>query len=197
MTWRGRDLVGAAGVGNDGDRVEGVEDREVGEVTSHPLPLKRLRVVPRRIERFFHRQGRSTAERIESAGGSVTALDVTASGHKRLRIDVTIAAHDTDHAEQLVEAMRSVTGVVIGKVSDRTFLMHLGGKIEMSSKHPIRNRDDLAMIYTPGVARVCLAIAKNRDDARRLTIKRTASPSSPTAPPSSASAISAPKLRCR
>jgi malate dehydrogenase (oxaloacetate-decarboxylating) len=172
MTWRGRDLVGAAGVGNDGDRVEGVEDREVGEVTSHPLPLKRLRVVPRRIERFFHRQGRSTAERIESGGGSVTALDVTASGHKRLRIDVTIAAHDTDHAEQLVEAMRSVTGVVIGKVSDRTFLMHLGGKIEMSSKHPIRNRDDLAMIYTPGVARVCLAIAKNRDDARRLTIKR-------------------------
>src|SRR5215208_5214127 len=109
MTWRGRDLVGAAGVGNDGDRVEGVEDREVGEVTSHPLPLKRLRVVPRRIERFFHRQGRSTAERIESAGGSVTALDVTASRHKRLRIDVTIAAHDTDHAEQLVEAMRSVT----------------------------------------------------------------------------------------
>jgi hypothetical protein len=63
MTWRGRDLVGAAGVGNDGDRVEGVGDREVGEVTSHPLPLKRLRVVPRRIERFFHWQGRSTAER--------------------------------------------------------------------------------------------------------------------------------------
>jgi hypothetical protein len=63
MTWRGRDLVGAAGVGNDGDRVEGVEDREVGEVTSHPLPLKRLRVIPRRIERFFHWQGRTTAER--------------------------------------------------------------------------------------------------------------------------------------
>ena len=63
-------------------------------------------------------------------------------------------------------------GVVIGKVSDRTFLMHLGGKIEMNSKHPIRNRDDLSMIYTPGVARVCLAIAKNKEDARRLTIKR-------------------------
>ena len=61
---------------------------------------------------------------------------------------------------------------MIGKVSDRTFLMHLGGKIEMASKHPIRNRDDLSMIYTPGVARVCLAIAKNKEDARRLTIKR-------------------------
>jgi malate dehydrogenase (oxaloacetate-decarboxylating) len=109
---------------------------------------------------------------VESAGGSVTALDVTASGHERLRIDVTIAARDTEHAEQLVEAMRSVAGVVIGKVSDRTFLMHLGGKIEMHSKHPIRNRDDLSMIYTPGVARVCLAIAKNPEDARRLTIKR-------------------------
>jgi malate dehydrogenase (oxaloacetate-decarboxylating) len=109
---------------------------------------------------------------VEQAGGAITALDVTASGHERLRIDVTCAARDTDHADQLVEVMRGVPGVVIGKVSDRTFLMHLGGKIQMESKHPIRNRDDLSMIYTPGVARVCLAIAKNPDDARRLTIKR-------------------------
>ena len=109
---------------------------------------------------------------VEQAGGAITALDVTASGHERLQIDVTCAARDTEHADELVEAMRSVTGVVIGKVSDRTFLMHLGGKIEMNSKHPIRNRDDLSMIYTPGVARVCLAIAKNKEDARRLTVKR-------------------------
>jgi malate dehydrogenase (oxaloacetate-decarboxylating) len=109
---------------------------------------------------------------VENAGGSVTALDVTASGHERLQIDVTCAARDTEHADQLVQVMRSVPGVAIGKVSDRTFLMHLGGKIEMRSKHPIRNRDDLSMIYTPGVARVCLAIAKNKEDARRLTSKR-------------------------
>jgi malate dehydrogenase (oxaloacetate-decarboxylating) len=109
---------------------------------------------------------------VESAGGAITALDVTASGHERLRIDVTCAARDTDHADDLVDAMRSVQGVAIGKVSDRTFLMHLGGKIEMASKHPIRNRDDLSMIYTPGVARVCTAIAKNPEDARRLTVKR-------------------------
>jgi malate dehydrogenase (oxaloacetate-decarboxylating) len=109
---------------------------------------------------------------VEQADGAVTALDVTASGQERLRIDVTCAARDTDHAERLVEAMRGVPGVVIGKVSDRTFLMHLGGKIEMASKHPIRNRDDLSMIYTPGVARVSLAIAKNPEDARRLTSKR-------------------------
>ncbi|HSA54012.1 MAG TPA: NAD-dependent malic enzyme [Yinghuangia sp.] len=109
---------------------------------------------------------------VESAGGSVTGLDVTASGHDRLRVDVTIAASSTDHASELVEALSSIEGVSLGKVSDRTFLMHLGGKIEMQSKHPIRNRDDLSMIYTPGVARVCLAIAENPDDARRLTIKR-------------------------
>ncbi|MEC3994452.1 NAD-dependent malic enzyme [Actinacidiphila sp. DG2A-62] len=109
---------------------------------------------------------------VESSGGSVTGLDVTASGHEKLRIDVTIAATSTEHADEIVGKLRSIEGVAIGKVSDRTFLMHLGGKIEMQSKHPIRNRDDLSMVYTPGVARVCMAIAENPEDARRLTIKR-------------------------
>ncbi len=109
---------------------------------------------------------------VESSGGSVTGLDVTASGHETLRIDVTIAATSTAHADEIVTRLRAVEGVVIGKVSDRTFLMHLGGKIEMNAKHPIRNRDELSMIYTPGVARVCMAIANNPEDARRLTIKR-------------------------
>lgn len=109
---------------------------------------------------------------VESHGGSVTGLDVTASGHEKLRIDVTIAATSTAHADEIVAQLRTIEGVVLGKVSDRTFLMHLGGKIEMASKHPIRNRDDLSMIYTPGVARVCMAIAENPEDARRLTIKR-------------------------
>jgi malate dehydrogenase (oxaloacetate-decarboxylating) len=109
---------------------------------------------------------------VEEAGGIVTALDVTASGHERLTIDVTCAASDTEHAQRLTEALARVDGVTIGKVSDRTFLMHLGGKIEIQPKVPIRNRDDLSMIYTPGVARVCLALAENPSDARRLTIKR-------------------------
>jgi len=109
---------------------------------------------------------------VESSGGSVTGLDVTASGLEALRIDVTIAAASVAHAEEIVDKLRTIDGVEIGKVSDRTFLMHLGGKIEMSSKLPIRNRDDLSMIYTPGVARVCMAIAENPEDARRLTIKR-------------------------
>jgi malate dehydrogenase (oxaloacetate-decarboxylating) len=109
---------------------------------------------------------------VEQVGGVVTALDVTASGRERLTIDVTCAASDTAHAEQITAALAAIDGVTIGKVSDRTFLMHLGGKIEIQPKVPIRNRDDLSMIYTPGVARICLAIAENPSDARRLTIKR-------------------------
>ena len=109
---------------------------------------------------------------VEQAGGVVTALDVTSSGPERLSIDVTCAARDTAHAKQLTESLAGVEGVVLGKVSDRTFLMHLGGKIEIQPKVPIRNRDDLSMIYTPGVARVCLALVDNPTDARRLTIKR-------------------------
>jgi malate dehydrogenase (oxaloacetate-decarboxylating) len=109
---------------------------------------------------------------VERCGGMVTALDVTASGHDKLTIDVTCAASDTAHAGEIVEALKALEGVVVHKVSDRTFLMHLGGTIEMAPKHPIRNRDDLSLVYTPGVARVCEAIAENPEDARRLTVKR-------------------------
>ncbi len=108
---------------------------------------------------------------IERDGGAVTALDVTASGSDTLRIDLTAAAADTEHAARLVETMRAVPGVEIGKVSDRTFLAHLGGKLSIESRVPIRNRDDLSLVYTPGVARVCLALADNPADARNLTIK--------------------------
>src|SRR5690606_3309569 len=109
---------------------------------------------------------------IEHTGGIVSALDVTASGHERITVDVTVATRGEEHAGQIVEALRALPGVVVDRVSDRTFLLHLGGKLKIESKVPIRNRDDLSMIYTPGVARVCEAIAATPDDARRLTIKR-------------------------
>ena len=109
---------------------------------------------------------------VGTAGGVVSALDVTESHVDRIVIDVTCSASDQDHAERLTEALGQVDGVVIRKVSDRTFLLHLGGKIEVRSKVPLRTRDDLSMAYTPGVARVCLAIARQPEDARRLTIKR-------------------------
>ena len=109
---------------------------------------------------------------VERAGGIVTALDVAASRSDALRIDLTIAAGDSGHAERITAALREIPDVAVVKVSDRTFLMHLGGVIETASKHPLRNRDDLSMVYTPGVARICQAIAADREDARRLTIKR-------------------------
>ncbi len=107
-----------------------------------------------------------------SVGGVVTALDVSESHPDRLVVDVTCATGDQGHADRVVDALRALTGVRIGKVSDRTFLLHLGGKIEVRSKVPLRNRDDLSMAYTPGVARVCLAIAAHPEDVRRLTVKR-------------------------
>ena len=109
---------------------------------------------------------------VEQTGGIVTALDVSASGGDALQIDLTCAAGDTGHADRIVEALRHISDVAVKKVSDRTFLMHLGGVIETAAKHPLRNRDDLSMIYTPGVARISQAIARDKEDARRLTVKR-------------------------
>lgn len=109
---------------------------------------------------------------IEHHGGVVTALDVSASGPERMRADITVLTAGNDHAAEVVEALRDLEGVDLGKVSDRTFLAHLGGKLTVQSKVPIRHRDDLSMVYTPGVARVVKAIAEHPEDARRLTIKR-------------------------
>jgi malate dehydrogenase (oxaloacetate-decarboxylating) len=109
---------------------------------------------------------------VGAAGGALTAFDVVESHHDRLVIDVTCNATDPDHAEQISAALGDLEGFTVRKVSDRTFLLHLGGKIEVNPKVSLKTRDDLSRAYTPGVARVCLAIAKNPEDARRLTIKR-------------------------
>jgi malate dehydrogenase (oxaloacetate-decarboxylating) len=109
---------------------------------------------------------------VEQSGGAVTALDVSPFTHERLRVDLTCAARDTGHAEAIVQALSEIDGVMVSKVSDRTFLLHLGGKIETAVKIPLRNRDDLSMAYTTGVARVSVAIARNPEDMRRLTVKR-------------------------
>ncbi len=105
------------------------------------------------------------------AGGVVTAIDVADSRHDRLVVDMTCSATDGEHAEEVVAALRAVDGVTVHKVSDRTFLLHIGGKIAVSSRVPLKTRDDLSMAYTPGVARVSLALVDNPDDVRRLTIK--------------------------
>jgi malate dehydrogenase (oxaloacetate-decarboxylating) len=112
------------------------------------------------------------AAAIGEAGGGLTALDVVESHHDRMVVDVTIDAADVAHADVITTAIGAVAGIEVRKVSDRTFLMHLGGKLEVCSKVSLRNRDDLSRAYTPGVARICQAIAANPADARRLTIKR-------------------------
>src|SRR5690349_13497349 len=109
---------------------------------------------------------------VGEAGGIVTALDVVDSDPVYLVVDVTCDTADATHAAQVTQALEDLPGVDVRQVSDRTFLLHLGGKIEVTPKVNLRTRDELSRAYTPGVARVCLAIAEHPEDARRLTIKR-------------------------
>jgi len=109
---------------------------------------------------------------IVAAGASITALDVVESHLDRVVIDVTCDAIDAEHAEAISAAISLRPDLTVRKVSDRTFLLHLGGKIEIQSKVPLKTRDDLSRAYTPGVARISQAIANDPSDARRLTIKR-------------------------
>ncbi len=109
---------------------------------------------------------------ISAAGASITALDVVESFIDRVTIDVSCDAHDSDHAERITAAISENPLLTVRKVSDRTFLLHLGGKIEVTSKVPLKTRDDLSRAYTPGVARISQAIVADPSDARRLTIKR-------------------------
>jgi malate dehydrogenase (oxaloacetate-decarboxylating) len=105
-------------------------------------------------------------------GGVVTAFDVVEADADRIVMDISCNALSADHVREITEALAALDDVEVRKVSDRTFLMHLGGKLEVTPKVSLRNREDLSRAYTPGVARVCLAIAANPEDARRLTIKR-------------------------
>lgn len=109
---------------------------------------------------------------ITREGAMITALDVADSQLDSVVIDVTCDAIDADHAERITAALSASPILKVRKVSDRTFLLHLGGKLEVQSKVPLKTRDDLSRAYTPGVARICQAIAKDPADARRLTIKR-------------------------
>ena len=112
------------------------------------------------------------ARAIGDAGGNLGAIDlVRVEEGKKVR-DVTVDASSADHMDSIVEAVAAVPGIEVEHVSDRTFLLHLGGKIEMVSKSPLKTRDDLSMAYTPGVARVCTAIAEDPSKAWNLTIKQ-------------------------
>jgi len=109
---------------------------------------------------------------ITNAGATITALDVVESLLERVVIDVTCDTIDADHAQEIHDALSAHDGLTVRKVSDRTFLLHLGGKIEVTSKVPLKTRDDLSRAYTPGVARISQAIVDDPSDVRRLTMKR-------------------------
>ena len=112
------------------------------------------------------------ARAIADAGGLLDAIDlVRVDATSKIR-DVSVLATDAAHADAIVVACRDVPGVTVERVSDRTFLLHLGGKIHMDSNAPVKTRDDLSMAYTPGVARVCQAIAADPESAWTLTVKK-------------------------
>ncbi|MBA2617314.1 MAG: NAD-dependent malic enzyme, partial [Rubrobacter sp.] len=109
---------------------------------------------------------------IGEADGMVGAVDIVRMREDKTIRDITVNARDSEHGQRVVEAVEELPEVTVINVSDRTFLMHIGGKIEVRSKLQIRTRDDLSMVYTPGVARVCRAIHEDPERAFNLTIKR-------------------------
>ena len=109
---------------------------------------------------------------IGEAGGIVDAVDlVEVSGAHSVR-DIVVDASGREHWTRIVAAIEALAGAEVIDTTDRTFLLHVGGKIEQRNRHPLKTRDDLSMVYTPGVARVCLAIADDGDKAFQYTIKR-------------------------
>jgi malate dehydrogenase (oxaloacetate-decarboxylating) len=109
---------------------------------------------------------------IGKAGGDIGAIDLVEVGKSTITRDLSFKARDERHGQQIVDRIRGVAGVRVVNVSDRTFLMHLGGKIEVRGKVSVKTRDDLSMAYTPGVARVCMAIHHDPEKAYTLTIKQ-------------------------
>jgi malate dehydrogenase (oxaloacetate-decarboxylating) len=109
---------------------------------------------------------------IGKGGGDIGAIDLVEVRKATIVRDLTFKASDERHGQQLVVRLRAIAGVKVVHVSDRTFLMHLGGKIEIKGKIPVKTRDDLSMAYTPGVARVCMAIHHDPEKAYTLTTKQ-------------------------
>jgi malate dehydrogenase (oxaloacetate-decarboxylating) len=109
---------------------------------------------------------------IGKAGGDIEGIDIVSVGKDFLIRDITVNAASESHDKEIVASVQDIDGVEVVNISDRTFLMHLGGKIEVASKMQLKTRSDLSMAYTPGVARVCEAIAKDPEKVFNLTIKK-------------------------
>ena len=112
------------------------------------------------------------ASAIGQAGGRIGAVDLVEVKEGVLLRDITVDTAGAEHGDAILVALDAIEGVSVIDTTDRTFLLHVGGKIEMRNKSPLRTRDDLSMAYTPGVARVCEAIHADPDKAFQYTIKR-------------------------
>jgi malate dehydrogenase (oxaloacetate-decarboxylating) len=112
------------------------------------------------------------ASAIGRAGASIGSIDLVEVRSGVLLRDITADAQDAGHQDRIVAALSDIDGVTVIDTTDRTFLLHMGGKIELHNKSPVKTRADLSMAYTPGVARVCEAIAADPGKAFQYTIKR-------------------------
>ena len=123
--------------------------------------------------RLFNEVGvlNRVTQKISDLGGNIGAIDIVRPEPDALIRDITIFTHNPEHGEKLVEGLREIEDVEFINFSDRTFLAHLQGKIEINNRLPLSTRDDLSIAYTPGVARVCTEIHKNPENAYKLTIK--------------------------
>ena len=110
--------------------------------------------------------------RIGEIGGDIGAIDIAGFEKDAIIRDITVKVRDVEHGDKLVKSLKEIAEMEVVNVSDRTFLMHLGGKIRVTNKVPLTTRDDLSMAYTPGVARVCMAIHDEPENVYKLTIKR-------------------------
>lgn len=141
-------------------------------MTNSPTPNASYSLTLRiKIQNLPGKLGQITTA-IGRAGGDIEGIDIVSVGKDFLIRDITVNASSEKHDQEIVNAVNHIDGVEVVNVSDRTFLMHLGGKIEVTSKMPLKTRSDLSMAYTPGVARVCEAIAKDPEKAFNLTIKK-------------------------
>ncbi|HUC91920.1 MAG TPA: NAD-dependent malic enzyme [Paenibacillus sp.] len=112
------------------------------------------------------------ATAIDEAGGDIVAVDVSGTGRNADIRDITVNITETNSKDLVAGVLNKLPGVKVLQISDQTFLMHLGGKIEVAPKMTIKTRDDLSRVYTPGVANVCMAIHDDPGSAHTLTIKR-------------------------
>ena len=108
---------------------------------------------------------------LSQAGGDLGAVDIVRVEKGKIVRDITVNARDEGHEKEIVGVIKNIDGVKVLRVMDRTFLAHQGGKIEIHSKMPVRDRNDLSKVYTPGVARICMDIHENKEHAYRYTIK--------------------------